>query len=68
MELVQRVACPSCDVTVHNVRDDPKAAQRAKAAHVTRLPMVLVDGKPLECCHIGPVTEAALRAAGVGKA
>jgi hypothetical protein len=34
----------------------------------TRLPMVLVDGKPLECCHVGPVTEAALRAAGVGKA
>jgi hypothetical protein len=27
--------------------------------------MVLVDGKPLECCQIGPVTEAALRAAGV---
>ena len=68
VELVQRVACLSCDVTVHNVRDDPKAAQRAKTAHVTRLPMVLVDGKPLECCHIGPVTEAALRAAGVGTA
>ena len=58
----------SCDITVHNVRDDPKAAARAKAAHIARLPMVLVDGKPLECCHIGPVTEAALRAAGVGKA
>jgi DNA-binding transcriptional MerR regulator len=68
VELVQRVACPHCDVTIHNVRDDPKAASRAKAAHVARLPMVLVDGKPLECCHIGPVTEAALRAAGVGKA
>ena len=68
VELVQRIACPSCDVTIHNVRDDPKAAARAKAAHVTRLPMVLVDGKPLECCHIGPVTEAALRAAGVGRA
>ena len=67
VELVQRVACPSCDVTVHNVKDDPKAAARAKAAHITRLPMVLVDGKPLECCHIGPVTEAALRAAGVGQ-
>jgi DNA-binding transcriptional MerR regulator len=67
VELVQRVACPHCDVTIHNVRDDPKAAARAKAAHVTRLPMVLVDGKPLECCQIGPVTEAALRAAGVGR-
>ena len=44
VELVQRMACPSCDITVHNVRDDPKAAARAKAAHITRLPMVLVDG------------------------
>ena len=66
VELVRRLACASCDVTIYNVKDDPQAAQRAKAANVARLPMVLVDGKPLECCQIGPVTEAALRAAGVG--
>jgi DNA-binding transcriptional MerR regulator len=66
VELVQRIACPSCDVTVHNVKDDPRAAGRAKAINVQRLPMVLVDGKPAECCQIGPVTEAGLRAAGVG--
>jgi glutaredoxin 3 len=66
LELVQRIACPSCDVTVYNVKDDPQAAARAKAANVQRLPMVLVDGKPAECCQVGPVTEAGLRAAGIG--
>jgi DNA-binding transcriptional MerR regulator len=66
LELVQRVACPSCDVTVYNVKDDPQAGARAKAANVQRLPMVLVDGKPADCCQVGPVTEAGLRAAGIG--
>ena len=61
-----RLACPSCDVTVYNVKDDPQAAARAKAANVQRLPMVLVDGKPADCCQVGPVTEAGLRAAGIG--
>lgn len=66
VELVQRVACPSCEVTVHNVKDSPQAAADAKQLGISRLPMVLVDGKPLECCQIGPITETALRAAGVG--
>jgi DNA-binding transcriptional MerR regulator len=66
VELVQRVACPSCDVSVYNVRDDAGAAARARDLGIQRLPMVLVDGKALECCQIGPVTEGALRAAGVG--
>jgi MerR family transcriptional regulator, copper efflux regulator len=66
VQLVRRIACPSCNLTLHNVKDDPQAAQRAKAAKISRLPMVLVDGKLLECCQIGTVTEAALRAAGVG--
>lgn len=68
VQLVQRIVCPSCDVTVYNIKDDPQAAERAKAASITRLPSVLVDGKPLECSELGPVTEAALRSAGVGRA
>lgn len=66
VELVKRVACSSCDVTVYNTKDDPKAADRAKAAGVTRVPMVLVDGRPAACCVSGPVTEEGLRAAGIG--
>jgi glutaredoxin 3 len=66
VELVQRIACASCDVTVHNLNEDPQAAARARAAGVHRVPMVLVDGKPADCCQTGPVTEAGLRAAGIG--
>ncbi len=66
VEMVQRLACDRCDVTVHNLKDDPQAAEHAKAAGVQRVPMVLVDGKPAECCQVGAVTEAGLRAAGIG--
>ena len=67
VKLVQEVACDSCDVTVYNVKDDTQAAERAKAAGVNRVPLVLVDGKPAECCtSSGAVMEEGLRAAGIG--
>jgi len=66
VQMVRRLACPNCDVTIHNVKDDPRAAERAKAAGVRRVPMVLVDGSPAVCCQVGTVTEAGLRAAGIG--
>ncbi len=65
VELVKRVACDQCDVTIHNL-NEPEGARRAKEAKVHRVPMVLVDGKPAACCEVGPVTEAGLRAAGIG--
>lgn len=65
--LVRQIACDQCDVTVYNLSDDPQAAERAKSAGVERVPMVLVDGQPADCCAAGgPVTEAGLRAAGIG--
>lgn len=66
VEMVRQLACDNCEVTVHDLKDDPHAAERAKAAGVQRVPMVLVDGKPAECCYVGAVTEAGLRAAGIG--
>jgi len=67
VQLVKQVACDNCEVTVHNM-SEPQAAARAQAAGVNRVPMVLVDGKPADCCggNSGPVTEQGLRAAGVG--
>ena len=65
VELVQRIACDQCDVTVYHL-NDAEGARRASEANVQRVPMVLVDGKPAECCQSGPVTEAGLRAAGIG--
>jgi len=62
---VQRLACPNCEVTVHHL-SDTEAAARAREAGVERVPMVLVDGQPAECCRTGAVIEEGLRAAGVG--
>lgn len=67
VKLVERIACDSCEVTVHDLRTDAKAAERLKASRVARVPMVLVDGQPAGCCSAsGPVTEEGLRAAGIG--
>lgn len=66
VEMVKHVACSNCAVTVYNIKDDANAQERAKAAGVTRVPMVLVDGKPASCCMSGAVTEEGLRAAGIG--
>jgi DNA-binding transcriptional MerR regulator len=65
VEMVKRIACDQCEVTVHNLQE-AEGARRAQEAGVQRVPMVLVDGKPAECCQAGPVTEAGLRAAGIG--
>jgi DNA-binding transcriptional MerR regulator len=68
VQLVQRIACPSYGVAVYNIKDDPQAAERATAANITRIPTVLVDGKPLACRQSGPITEVALSAALGGSA
>ena len=49
VKLVQEVACDNCNVTIYNL-NDAEGAERAKAAGIKRVPMVLVDEKPAECC------------------
>jgi hypothetical protein len=65
--LVQQVACPSCEVTVHDMHD-PKVAGRAKGLGIRSVPAVVIDGKLADCCTGRGPEEAALRAAGLGKA
>ncbi len=64
--LVQRLACPSCGVEVHNM-NDIKVVKRAKALGVRSLPAVAIDGKLAGCCTGRGVDEQALRAAGLGQ-
>ncbi|MHC4550385.1 MAG: thioredoxin family protein [Planctomycetota bacterium] len=66
VELVERIACPSCEVTVLDV-NDAEAAERAKALGVRSVPAVAVDGELLGCCQSG-IDESTLRAAGIGSA
>ena len=67
VELVRRLACPSCEVTVLDM-NDPAVAGRAKAVGASSAPAVAVDGKLACCCGSGGrPDEAGLRAAGVGQ-
>jgi glutaredoxin len=67
LELVNRVACPSCEVSVLDMHKADVAA-RAKALGVRSVPAVVIDGKLADCCAGRGVDEATLRAAGLGVA
>lgn len=63
---VRRVACDSCEVTVHDLNYD-KAARHAADLGVRSVPAVVVDGRLAGCCRSGAVTEEGIRAAGIGQ-
>lgn len=65
--LVQRLACPSCEVSVLDMSDS-KVASRAKALGIRSVPAVVIDGKLAGCCAGRGPEEATLRAAGLGVA
>lgn len=64
VKLVESIACPRCDVQVHDMHTEAAQAQ-AKAYGITRVPSVVVNRKPAVCCETA-VDAAALRALGVG--
>jgi len=65
IDLVNRVACPSCGVSVLDM-NDPAVASRAKALGIRSVPAVVIDGKLADCCAGRGPDEATLRAAGLG--
>lgn len=66
VKLVQSIACPSCDVQIHDMRNDAAAQAKAKQYGINRVPAVVVNGKLADCCQAGAVDEATLRSLGVG--
>ena len=66
VQLVNRVACPSCDVSVLDMRDAQVAA-RAKQLGISSVPAVLIDGELADCCAGRGPDESTLRAAGLGQ-
>lgn len=66
VSLVQSLACPSCEIEVHDMRDIA-VAQRAKALGVRSVPAVAINGQLAGCCAGRGVDEASLRAAGLGQ-
>ena len=65
IEMVHRIACPSCEVTVLDMRAQ-KVAKRAKQLGIRSVPAVVIDGRLADCCG-GGVDAQTLRAAGVGQ-
>lgn len=71
VQLVQRMACPSCEVTVYDLREGcatDECRDKAKQYGVVRVPTVVVNGQIADCCRGRAVDEGAVRALGVGTA
>lgn len=66
IQMVQEIACDSCDVTVLNLHDE-EVAQRAADLGIRSVPAVAVDGELAACCTDRGVDRAALQAAGIGQ-
>jgi len=66
IDLVNQVACPSCEVSILDM-NDPAVASRAKGLGIRSVPAVVIDGKLADCCAGRSPDEATLRAAGLGQ-
>jgi hypothetical protein len=66
VDLVQRLACDSCDVRVLDM-NDATISNRARKLGINVVPAVVVDGQLAECCRGAGPTEQALREAGIGR-
>ncbi|MDP2735607.1 MAG: hypothetical protein Q8P12_05370, partial [bacterium] len=66
VNLVKRIACPSCEVTILDMKD-PEVAKRAKSLGVHSASAVAIDGKLAACCASGGHDEATLKVAGLGQ-
>ena len=66
VELVRRLACPSCEVRVLTM-NDPEVARRAAALGIQTVPAVVINGVLAGCCSSRGLDEATLRGAGLGQ-
>ncbi len=65
INLVKSIACPSCDITVLDMKQ-PDIAERAKSLGVRSVPAVVINGELAGCCAERGPDEHTLRAAGLG--
>ena len=66
IEMVNRVACPSCEISILDVHE-PEVARRAKNLGIRSVPAVVIEGQLADCCAGRGPDESTLRAAGVGQ-
>ncbi len=63
--LVNQLACPSCEITILDMKDQT-IAHRARMLGMHTIPTVVIDGQIAGCCATGGPNEQDLRAAGIG--
>ena len=66
VELVNKLSCPSCEVTIVDMQDI-KGTTRARELGVKTVPAVAINGKLADCCVGRGPDEATLREAGLGQ-
>lgn len=66
IELVNRLACPSCEISVLDM-NDKAVTGRADSLGIKSVPAIAIDGKLVACCAGRGVDEELLRAAGLGQ-
>ena len=66
VKLVNSLACPSCDVTVVDMKDI-QGMTRARELGVKSVPAVAINDKLADCCAGRGPDEATLRGAGLGQ-
>ncbi len=65
VQLVKNTAGTHCDITIHNLTEEPNDAVYKKY-NIKKLPAVAVDGKLLDCCKNIEITKKDLINAGIG--
>ena len=65
IDLVKRMACASCEISVLDMNDKEVAA-RAADLGIRSVPAVAINGKLADCCTGRGVDENILRTAGIG--
>ena len=66
IDLVNRLACASCEVSILDM-NDKSVASHATELGIKSIPAVAINGKLADCCAGRGVDENALRAAGIGQ-
>lgn len=66
IDVINQIACPSCEVTVHDMRD-ASVAKRAKELDIRSVPAVVINGALAGCCAARRPDAGTLRRAGLGQ-
>lgn len=66
VQMVQRIACDSCEVEVLDLSDE-QAARRAEELGIRSVPAIAINGELASCCAGRGVDEETLLNAGIGR-